>query len=281
MKPLHLPICFLALLCATPIPASSESGPPLQLALPYRAAASVKDFWISEKLDGVRAYWNGQRFLSRQGHIITAPAWFLAVLPPVALDGELWMGRGQFEALSAAVRRQQPDEEEWRRIRYMVFDLPSAIGPFSTRLEQLLSITEKSGAAWLQAVDQIRVANREELMHRYRQVLDGGGEGLMLHRADAHYRAGRADSLQKMKPFDDGEALVTGYQPGQGKFVGMTGALLLETRDGRRFKVGSGLTDELRRSPPPVGSRITYRHSGLTGQGLPRHPRFHRIFDPL
>ena len=76
------------------------------------------------KLDGVRALWDGQTLKFRSGRSIAAPGWFVAALPPLALDGELWMGRRSFERLSAAVRRTERWTPEWRDVSYQVFELP-------------------------------------------------------------------------------------------------------------------------------------------------------------
>ena len=146
---------------------------------------------------------------------------------------------------------------------------------------RLAEVVRQTARPWLQRVEQVRVANRAELMEHYEKIIAGGGEGLMLHLADAPFAAGRSDVLQKLKPFEDGEARVVGFNPGQGKYAGLTGALAVETPDGRRFAVGSGLPDALRRAPPAVGTLITYRHNGLTGRGLPRFPRFHRLYEAL
>lgn len=278
MQVLILALCTGTLAAAAEEP---DTAPALALAQVYRDEIDVSRYWVSEKLDGVRAAWDGQRLLSRQGHVIRAPGWFTKGLPKDRLDGELWIGRGEFERLSAAVRRHEPADEEWRAIRYVVYDLPGASGSFTERLGRLAEIVRQAGQPWLQMIEQVRVANRTELTQRYEQVLGQGGEGLMLHLGDADFVAGRTDVLQKLKPFEDGEATVIGHVPGQGKYAGLTGALQVETQDGRRFAVGSGLSDQLRREPPPVGTVITYRHNGLTGRGLPRFPRFHRVFEPI
>ena len=101
----------------------------------------------------------------------------------------------------------------------------------------------------------------------------------MLHRADAPYLTGRSDVLVKLKPWQDAEAVVVGHMPGKGKYEGMTGALEMEMPGGQRFRIGSGLSDDLRRQPPPIGSRITYRYQHLTKKGLPRFPRYLRLRD--
>jgi DNA ligase-1 len=175
------------------------------------------------------------------------------------------------------VRRLEPVDAEWRQVRYLVFELPSAAGDFSARVRQMQVIIEQAGVPWLQAIEQTRVADREGLMKRLDAVVRAGGEGLMLHRADAAYLTGRSDALLKLKPWLDAEAVVVGHVPGKGKYQGMAGALQMEMPDGKRFRIGSGLSDALRRQPPPIGTRITYRYQQLTKSGVPRFPRYLRV----
>lgn len=262
-----------ALLAAAAFPAP----PDLLLAEVMPPDLNPAAYLVSEKFDGVRAYWNGRALWFRGGGRIPAPAWFLERLPPVPLDGELWMGRGRFEELSGEVRREQPREDAWRRIRYLVFELPGAPGPFEARARAIEALVARVGWPQLEAVAQTRVKDRAELQARLRDVLKAGGEGLMLHRADAPYATGRSDALLKLKPLLDAEAVVVGHIPGKGRLAGLVGALEVETPEGRRFRIGSGLTDALRRNPPALGATVTYTYRGLTRTGLPRFPAFLRL----
>ena len=235
------------------------SAPALLLANVFQNQTDVSLYWVSEKLDGARAFWDGKSLWFRSGQAIHAPAWFTAGFPARPLDGELWLGRGDFDRLSGIVRKQQPVDEEWRQVRYMVFELPEAPGTFSERIEAMGALVRTSAIPWLQAVEQFRVADRATLMRRMNEVVRAGGEGLMLHLADAPYVTGRGDVLLKVKPWLDAEATVIGHVPGQGRYRGMLGALRVEMADGRRFRIGTGFTDENHRAPPPRGSLITYR----------------------
>lgn len=257
--------------------ASEDVPPAAMLAGRWREGLDPAAYWVSEKLDGVRACWDGQRLRFRSGRPIPAPGWFIAALPDVPLDGELWLGRGRFEAVSGLVRREAVDETGWRSVRYMVFDTPGAAGTFDERLTRLRGIVERAGLPWLQVVPQFRVVDAAALAATLDAVLAAGGEGLMLHRADAPWENGRSEALLKLTPFLDAEARVVGHLPGRGKYAGMVGALEVETPDGRRFRIGSGLSDADRRAPPPFGSEVTYRYRELTGGGLPRFPVFVRI----
>ena len=274
---------FAALLAlpASIASAGEAEAPSLLLANVYREGVDLDRYWVSEKLDGVRAYWDGERLLSRKGNPINAPPWFVEHYPRVPLDGELWMGRGAFERLSGAVRRQVPDDAQWRGIRFMVFDLPSSPGTFDRRLQRLREMFETIASPYLALVEQFRVADRAELMETLDRVVAGGGEGLMLHRGSSLYTAGRGDDLLKLKAHEDAEAVVVGHLPGKGRLTGMLGALLVETPEGLRFRLGTGFSDEERRNPPPLGATVTYKYYGRTRNGVPRFASFLRIRDEI
>lgn len=268
----------LFLLGAAPRTVAAEK-PDLLLAGVYdwEAKQDLSQYWVSEKYDGVRACWDGQRLLFRSNRPVPAPAWFVAGFPQVALDGELWLGRGTFARLAGIVKKKAPVDEEWRQVRFLIFELPGGDGPFSKRIEQMRRMIIAAGVPWLQLVEQFRVPDNEALKKRLNDVVRLGGEGLMLHRADSLYHGGRSRDLLKVKQWLDGEAKVIGQRPGTGKYEGMTGALEVETAEGLRFLLGTGFSDAERRQPPPVGSTITYRYTGLSANGQPRFPAFLRL----
>ena len=251
--------------------------PVLLLAEVYAGELDPSPYWVSEKLDGVRAAWDGKALRFRSGSIVHAPEWFVAGFPPEPLDGELWIARGRFEQLSGIVRRLQPQDAEWRQVRYMVFELPGAPGSFTERISLMQAIVARAKVPWLHAVEQFRVGDRATLMQRMEAVVQAGGEGLMLHLADAPYLTGRSDVLLKLKLWQDAEATVIGHTRGTGKYTGMTGALRVQMPEGKRFLIGSGMSDEVRRHPPPIGTRITYRYQALTKDGIPRFARYLRV----
>ena len=258
--------------------AARRSGAPaLLLAEEAPEDVDPQGYLVSEKYDGVRAVWDGQVLRSRSGRIHPAPAWFTARLPSTPLDGELWMDRGRFEDLSAAVRRQQADDAEWRQIRYMVFELPGGAGTFAQRAGGFQALARVAAWPQLQAVVQQPVVDRAELQRRLDAVVAAGGEGLALHRADAPYLTGRSAALLKLKPLSDAEAVVIAHAPGQGKHAGRLGALQVRTPAGLVFHIGTGLSDAQRESPPAVGTVITYTYRGLTSGGLPRFASFLRV----
>lgn len=274
LSPLLLAAATLVTIGSTAI---AQTPPPLLLAETYQQGTALESYWISEKLDGVRAYWDGETLQSRQGNEFNVPDWFTEGFPEQALDGELWMGRQRFAELSAAVRRYTPDPEEWRRIRFMVFDLPASEAPFSERLDQLERLLDDSPSSHLVLIPQHRATTHAALMAELDRVVAAGGEGVMLHHGDSRYRAGRSDDLLKVKRNQDAEAVVVGHVPGQGRHEGRLGALLVELPDGRRFRIGTGFSDIERESPPPLGATITYKYFGLTSTGLPRFASFLRI----
>ena len=275
---MHRLACIVLLVLLPPSVAAGEPGtPPLLLANVYRDDVDLDQYWVSEKLDGVRAWWDGEGLVSRSGNRFNVPPWFIEHFPPVQLDGELWMGRGTFERLSGAVRRQVPDDAQWREIRFMVFDLPSSPATFDGRLQRLREMFEAIESPRIALVEQFRVAGHDELMDVLHRVVAGGGEGLMLHRGGSLYTAGRSDDLLKLKLYEDAEAVVVGHLPGKGRLAGMLGALVVETPHGQRFRLGTGFSDEERRAPPPLGATVTYKYYGKTRRGVPRFASFLRI----
>lgn len=261
---------------------AAESRPPLMLPNSYHPGVALSEYWVSEKYDGMRGYWDGEKLLTRGGQLINAPAWFTAGWPKTPLDGELWAGRGRFSAAVSTVRQQAPDDAAWRGMRFMVFDLPADSGVFNDRVQTLNELLAQLALPWVQPVAQTRVASQAALQVRLQQTVREGGEGLVLHRGASLYRGQRSDDLLKLKTHDDAEARVVGHIPGKGKHTGQLGALLVEMSgvDGKppqRFKLGSGLTDAQRQNPPALDTLVTYRYRGLNDSGVPRFASFMRI----
>ena len=268
---------LLGVALALPGSSTAAEPPAILLAEVYSDQTDVTRYLVSEKLDGVRAIWDGNTLRFRSGKEINAPRWFVEGLPKRPLDGELWIARGRFERLSGIVRKDVPDDNEWRQVRYMIFELPGAPGTFRDRAEAMREIARQANTPWLSEIEQFSVVDRNSLKKRMREIVKAGGEGLMLHRADAIYATGRSDTLLKMKPWEDAEAVVIGRIPGKGKYAGMLGALRVRTADGREFSLGTGFTDAQRREPPALGATVTYRYHDLTNTGLPRFASFLRM----
>jgi DNA ligase-1 len=258
--------------------AAAGDAPPLMLANVYRPGVTrLADYWVSEKYDGVRGYWDGALLRTRGGERIAVPEWFTAGWPNVPLDGELWAGRGRFSHAVSTVRQQTPLDAAWRDMRFMVFDLPAHGGTFTERITAYQQLLAQLDVPWVQPVAQRKVASDAALQALMRQAVKAGGEGVMLHRGDSLYRATRNDDLLKYKPYDDAEARVIAHLPGQGKHTGQLGALLVQTEGGLRLKLGTGFTDAQRAAPPAVGTWVTYRYRGTTDKGTPRFASFLRV----
>jgi DNA ligase 1 len=266
-------ILLLSLLA--PLPSLAKKTGAL-LAQDYKPGIDPSLYLVSEKLDGVRALWDGKSLKFRSGQAIAAPAWFTAKLPATPLDGELWLARGKFDELSGIVRKQQAADAEWQRVQYMVFELPAGDGTFAQRSQKLQALVKQTNWPQLQWVEQFKIADEKALQAKLKQITAQGGEGLMLHLASAPVTQGRSAVLLKLKPVSDAEGIVMAHIPGKGKFAGMLGALQVKTEDGQTVKIGTGFSDEQRKNPPAIGSTITYTYRDKTPSGKPRFASFLR-----
>ncbi|MHC4401868.1 MAG: DNA ligase [Planctomycetota bacterium] len=255
---------------------TATAGPPLLLAQPWDNAADLTDWWLSEKLDGVRAYWDGRQFLSRQGNPYHAPDWFTKGLPEVPLDGELWIDRRKFQRTVSIVRRQDKSDH-WKEVRLLVFDAPEAEGDFESRLEFLADCLHPKKLPYAALHEHTRCKGLKHLQEELGRVEALGGEGLMLRQPGSIYEVGRSATLLKVKTFHDAEAVVMDHQGGKGKHKGKLGALIVQMEDGTEFSVGTGFSDAERAAPPAVGNVITFRYQELSDGGVPRFPSFVRV----
>lgn len=259
----------------------AAAAPSLMLAEIYRRGMPLDGYWVSEKYDGVRGYWDGRQLWTRGGERVAAPAWFTAALPATPMDGELWAGRGHFAHTVSTVRSQTPNDAAWQQIHFMVFDLPAQPGDFAARLAALRKLLPLTAAPWMVPVPQQRATTHEELQTLLDKTVRMGGEGLMLHRGAALYRGERSPDLLKFKPYDEADARVVAHLPGRGLHAGRMGALLVETPEGKRFKLGGGFSNVQREHPPAVGSWVNYRYNGANPSGLPRFARFLRVREDI
>jgi DNA ligase-1 len=248
-------------------------GPPLLLAERWESDVDLSGWWMSEKLDGVRAYWDGQQFLSRQGNLYHAPGWFVAGLPDLPLDGELWIDRKKFQRTTSIVRRQDRSDH-WKEVRFVVFDAPAMSGLFEERVGFFTDHIARHAPPYARALGHELCKGLDHLRQELARVEALGGEGLMLRRPRSPYEVGRSTTLLKVKSFHDAEARVIGHLEGKGKHKGRLGALEVELPDGTRFSVGTGFSDAERASPPPVGSVVTFRYQELSEGGVPRFPSY-------
>ncbi|WP_295957931.1 DNA ligase [Rhodoferax sp.] len=265
---------LLSAMAGMPQWSHANSPPALQRPTAYHSGIALEGYWVSEKLDGVRGYWDGTQLWTRGGQRISAPAWFTAGWPREALDGELWAGHAAFATAVSTVRQGDAGDAAWRQMRYQVFDLPAHAGPFDARL---VALQQLGLPAWVQPVAQSRVVSHPALQALLRQTVQAGGEGLVLHRGDALLASPGKGDLLKLKPFDDAEARVVGHVAGKGKYEGMLGALQVETPEGLKFKLGTGFSDAQRRDPPALGTWVSYRFRDVNPSGIPRFASFLRL----
>ena len=264
----------------------SEAKLAVLLANSWDGVTMPNGYMMSEKLDGVRAYWDGTNFRSRLDNVFAVPDWYKEGMPKEHLDGEFWMERGKFQETSGLVRRQDKSDL-WRKIRYMVFDAPNAGGGFEARYLHLGMLSSSRSNAERLHHEQCRDLNH--LRARLRSVEEQGGEGLMLREPGSLYVRGRSNSLLKVKTFFDSEAVITGTTAGKGKHRGKIGALKVRIPEtvnlqigqkkctlvrGIEFEVGTGLSDAQRAGGYQIGQAITFRFQEVTTKGVPRFPSF-------
>ena len=255
------------------------SKPAIQLATRYNPDIKIKDYLVSEKLDGVRARWNGEILITRSGHIINAPKWFIQDFPQQILDGELWIGRNRFDEVSAIVRRKIADDKKWQLITFNIFDLPLSPSPFLKRYREMNQLLSGNSSPHIKLIKQKELVSKVELNDWLDLIEEKHGEGLMLHHKESLYDHNRSNKLLKLKKVYDAEAIVIAHLNGKGKYKDMLGALLMEMPNGIQFRLGSGLSDFLRQNPPKIGSTVTYQYYGITKNGKPRFASYLRIRD--
>lgn len=254
-------------------PTEAGQAPALLLAESWDRITDPTGWWLSEKLDGVRAYWDGRQLLSRLGNLFHAPDWFLAGLPEVPLDGELWLGRKQFQR-AVSIARRQDRSDHWKELTYVVFDAPTLEKGFEDRLSFVDDCLRQRRPEHARAHEHLVCRGLDHLRRELARLEGLGAEGLMLRQAGSRYEGGRSATLLKVKSFRDAEARVLGHQEGAGRHRGRLGALLVELEDGTRFAVGTGFSDAERQDPPPVGSVIAFRYQELSEGGVPRFPSY-------
>lgn len=270
---------FMLLLGALLLPSwlyAKDALPRLALAKHFKDEMKTAFYWVSEKLDGVRCYWNGEVLLTRTGNKIHAPSWFTDALPDTQLDGELWIARNRYQRLTKTVLDKTPDDKMWQDVSYQVFDLPGSPAPFELRQQQLKQIVANSQARHLKLVLQKKMNSVSKIKHYLNEMVEQGAEGLMLRTPYSPYESGRSQHLLKMKLRQDAEARVVAYQDGRGKFKNMMGAIWVEMENGALFKIGTGFSHQERENPPAIGSQITYSYQGFTDRGFPRFASYER-----
>ena len=239
-------------------------------------------WYMSHKIDGIRATWDGSKLLTRGGNEIFAPSWFLESLPEdFTLDGELVFAPdgnecGNFQQTCSVVKRHVPDDR-WKNVMYFVFEFPSKDYTFDLIYDWA---KERVTPPHIRVLEQVVCTSVEHMREYHDEYVGRGGEGIMLRNPDSKYEYKRSKNVLKVKIWDDAEATVIDHLPGQGKHEGRLGGAICNWTDGRNdrtFHVGVGWTDAERENPPPVGTIITFSYFGLTDAGSPRHPKYLRI----
>jgi len=246
--------------------------------------------WMwSEKLDGTRAIWDGgisrgekacdvawandkgytsTGLFSRYGNVITAPDWWLDKLPKdVCLDGELWLGRGMFEA-SRSIVSAKVNYRDWSNIKYMVHGFP---GSNFNGITLTGKVHYNDVVVKVEEFEVPRTDTNKYINTLLSSLVDLGAEGIMVRNPNSFWTIGRDHNLLKIKPSYDDVCLVTGTNPGKGKYYGMIGSFNCLWNN-IQFEL-SGMTDEIRRNG--IKSQyVRFGYSGLTSIGVPRSAFF-------
>ncbi|MEA2111617.1 MAG: DNA ligase [Campylobacterota bacterium] len=231
--------------------------------------------WVmSEKLDGIRAYWDGKNLISRGGKIIHAPKWFTKEYPPFEVDGELWSKRKDFENISSIVRDSVPSKK-WQEIKHYIFEVPNKEGNLTQRLNHAKPYENR----YLKLLPQLTIKSTDHLHVFLQEIEKKGGEGVVVRDPNSPYIAQRTNKALKVKTFHDAECEIVGHNEGKGKYKNLLGSFTCKLKNGTTFKIGSGLSDELRQNPPTIGSIITFKYQEFTKYEKPRFPVFLRVRD--
>lgn len=266
---------------------------------------NVRGWLASEKFDGERALLIDNTFTSRNGIVIKSPEWFTELLSfsESNIDGELYFGKNTFH-LTGTFRSNEIDLDAWRRVRFMIFDIPPSeedepenfVDRYSKLVEIHSHIVKKYESMEktkfmpdqcpFRLVKQTEITSTNQLDRMFNEIVASGGEGLIIRKPDSRYVFGRSNMLLKYKKIEDAEAVIVGYKPGNGKFSGKLGAFIVHPIDAdqkpqkkREFRV-SGMNLEIRnnyKATHPIGTYITYSFRGLSNGGKPRHPSYRGI----
>ena len=247
--------------------------PKLMLLKTYQDQ-NITGWVMSEKLDGIRAYWDGKKLLTRSGNIIHAPSWFTKDYPPFEIDGELWSKREDFENIVSIVQDKTPSKE-WREIKHYIFEVPNTKGGLFERLAKV----KKYENDIIKIIPQIYIKDKNHLKEFLINIENAKGEGVVVRDPTALYINKRTNKVLKIKTFLDKECIVTAHNEGHGRFKGILGSITCIMDNNISFKIGSGFSKEERENPPTIGTTITFQYKEFTKYGKPRFPVFLRVRD--
>lgn len=245
----------------------------LQKPSTYEDSIDISNWYMSEKLDGIRAYWDGKELFSKNKNKIFAPSWFTKDFPPFPLDGELWTKRGDFENIQSIVLSQQ-ESKDWENITYNIFEIPNANGNFKTRLDFLENYLKKNPNRYIKIIPQIVCKDKNHLNKFLKELLKNGAEGVIIKNPNLSYEAGRTNNSLKVKEFLDDEGKVIAHNFNKdGSFK----SLKIELKNKTVFNLGGGFKKEDRLNPPKIGQFVTFKYYGLTKNGKPKFASFLRV----
>jgi len=267
MRAVILVLCFSFILIADPSK--------LVLLKTYKEDMNVTGWAMSEKLDGIRAVWNGKELISRNAKPLNPPVWFTRDFPPFALDGELWSFRGDFEHIVSIVNSHDSNIS-WRELKYHVFEVPEQEGGLLRRLEVLQAYLQEHPNKNIRIIKQVTIKDQAHAKAFFDEVVANKGEGVVIRDKTQKYYTGRTSHSLKYKPFIDDECKVVSITEGEGKFKGLMGSIRCDFK-GKIIKIGSGFSDKERRFPPKVGALVSFKYYGLTGLGNPKYPVYLRV----
>ncbi|MCP3940700.1 MAG: DNA ligase [Desulfobacteraceae bacterium] len=248
----------------------------LQRPKTYTHKEEIVGWVMSEKLDGIRAYWDGSKLFTRKGFALYPPPWFVKNFPSFELDGELWSKRGEFELIQSIVLDKKPGDG-WEKISYNIFEVPNGKGDFLSRLNRAKKWFETHKNIYIRFIPQLMIKGRSDLDEFFNEIESSGGEGVVVKNPKMPYHTGRTAHVLKVKKFADMEGVIIGSTPGKGKYKEMMGSLTLELKNGIVFKLGTGFTDQVRKKPPPPGTIVTFKCTGFTKNGIPKFASFLRV----
>ncbi len=235
---------------------------------------NISGWVMSEKLDGIRGYWDGNQLYTKKGKKINVPKWFISNFPPFALDGELYTKRDDFEYIQRTVLDKVPSDG-WEKITYNIFEVPDSKGDFLHRLTKAKEWFSLHPNKNIRIIEQISCKDEEELNVFLEQIVALKGEGVIVKDPMQTYHTGRSPHILKVKKFQDMEGMVVGYN--YDKITNKFKSLILKIENGIKFNLGGGFSDQQKKNPPKIGDNITFKYYGFTKYGKPKFASFLRV----
>lgn len=246
----------------------------LQKPMVYQEYNKEYDSWLmSEKLDGIRAYWNGKELISKNQNKIYAPSWFTKDFPPFPLDGELWTKRDDFENIQSIVLSKN-DDKGWENISYNIFEVPNQNGNFYERLSFLELYLKKNPNKYIKIIPQFPIKNSKNLNDFLNKLIEAKAEGVIIKNPNLDYFTGIDSNILKVKKFLDDEAEVIALNL---RDDGTLKSLSVKLKNGTIFNLGGGFSNKQRENPPKIGDIVTFKYYGFTKNAKPKFASFLRI----